>query len=372
MKLTVKASSNKLREATRAATGNASKAAAPKDPFIGGQVLEGKRSRNVTKSYVMESDSEEDVEMDDVVDDEDAEGESIDEDEDEDAEDDGLGDEDAEGDIEMDIPPPPPPVIKISKAQSGKQSIVVKPPPKVDNKTVEQKEVEDGSDDEELSDLSDLEEDDVEEEEAMQSDNEEDAEGEDEDIEDVEDGDEPLDSDDETPMDGSRASTPDLSKLTRRQRAKFEEDTVHLMALPDGKHSHSCFRPLILTLLLEVQVKKHFTAEEHAMRRAEMARRRKNLSEKRNEEEKVLFSSSPILCLLTHVIYITKLTMTNRWKQSTSSSKNKPPRPMPAARSSTSSPANPLPTSKPSSQTRHSCDGSATRTGTSSGSPKSG
>lgn len=39
--------------------------------------------------------------------------------------------------------------------------------------------------------------------------------------------------------------------------------------------------------LQEVQVKKHLTAEEHAMRRAEMARRRKNLSEKRNEEEKV-------------------------------------------------------------------------------------
>lgn len=38
---------------------------------------------------------------------------------------------------------------------------------------------------------------------------------------------------------------------------------------------------------IEVQVKKHLTAEEHAMRRAEMARRRKNLSEKRNEEEKV-------------------------------------------------------------------------------------
>jgi Ino eighty subunit 2 len=40
-------------------------------------------------------------------------------------------------------------------------------------------------------------------------------------------------------------------------------------------------------LFTEVQVKKHLTAEEHAMRRAEMARRRKNLSEKRNEEEKV-------------------------------------------------------------------------------------
>lgn len=41
------------------------------------------------------------------------------------------------------------------------------------------------------------------------------------------------------------------------------------------------------SISLEVQVKKHLTAEEHAMRRAEMARRRKNLSEKRNEEEKV-------------------------------------------------------------------------------------
>ncbi|KAK2858388.1 hypothetical protein FQN49_004786 [Arthroderma sp. PD_2] len=42
-----------------------------------------------------------------------------------------------------------------------------------------------------------------------------------------------------------------------------------------------------LQLPMEPQVKKHLTAEEHAMRRAEMARRRKNLSEKRNEEEKM-------------------------------------------------------------------------------------
>lgn len=41
--------------------------------------------------------------------------------------------------------------------------------------------------------------------------------------------------------------------------------------------------------ITEPQVKKHLTAEERAMRRAEMARRRKNLSEKRNEEEKVRF-----------------------------------------------------------------------------------
>jgi hypothetical protein len=37
----------------------------------------------------------------------------------------------------------------------------------------------------------------------------------------------------------------------------------------------------------EVQAKKTFTAEELSMRRAEMARRRRNLSEKRNEEVKV-------------------------------------------------------------------------------------
>ncbi len=43
----------------------------------------------------------------------------------------------------------------------------------------------------------------------------------------------------------------------------------------------------------EPQTKKHLTAEEHAMRRAEMARRRKNLSEKRNEEEKVRLISLP-------------------------------------------------------------------------------
>ncbi|KAI7564196.1 hypothetical protein KC316_g12642, partial [Hortaea werneckii] len=71
--------------------------------------------------------------------------------------------------------------------------------------------------------------------------------------------------------DGSRSGTPDLSKLTRRQRGAFEEaESTGLMALSN-----------------EAQKKKHLTAEENAMRRAEMARRRKNLSEKRNEEEKM-------------------------------------------------------------------------------------
>lgn len=47
-------------------------------------------------------------------------------------------------------------------------------------------------------------------------------------------------------------------------------------------------------------MKKHLTAEEHAMRRAEMARRRKNLSEKRNEEEKVI-TPQEILQLHAHI-----------------------------------------------------------------------
>jgi Ino eighty subunit 2 len=51
----------------------------------------------------------------------------------------------------------------------------------------------------------------------------------------------------------------------------------------------------VLTFCPEVQVKKVFTAEEHAMRRAEMARRRRNLSDKRNEEVKVSTLQGPAL-----------------------------------------------------------------------------
>jgi Ino eighty subunit 2 len=247
MRLTVKTSSSKLREATRSSSAGHSAAVSSRDAFVGGEIIEGKRARNVRKSYVLESDSdeeeeeEEDEEMEDVVDD-DAEGES-EEDEDMDAEDDGLGDEDADGDVDMDVPPPPP-VIKISKAQSGRQAIVVKPPTRGDRMTVEQKEMQEASDDEELSELdSDVGEEveEVEEEEGMQTGNEEDAEGEEEEIEVEEEVDEEdddsLDSLDDTPGGGSRASTPDLNKLTKRQRARLEEGgSGHLLALPDGTY----------------------------------------------------------------------------------------------------------------------------------------
>lgn len=259
IRLTVKTSSSKLREATRTSSSGRSAPSTSRDGFVGGEILEGKRARNVRKSYVLESDSdeEEDEEMEDVAD-EDAEGESVeDEDEEEeeeedmDAEDDGLGDEDADGEIDMDLAPPPP-VIKISKTQTGKQTIITKPPSKVDHMSVEQKEMQEASDDEELSELdSDLG-DEVEEEEAMQTGNEEDAEGEEEEIEveEVED-DEEEDSDDETPAGGSRASTPDLNKLTKRQRARLEEGgSGHLLALPDGRYSTLL---ALLSLLIIVQ-----------------------------------------------------------------------------------------------------------------------
>jgi hypothetical protein len=97
------------------------------------------------------------------------------------------------------------------------------------------------------------------------------------------------DEDDEN----SRSATPDLTKLTKRQRAAFEED------------------PALMALSNEAQKKKHLTDEEHVQRRAEMARRRKNLSEKRNEEEKVGHAAFLTLKDLRANPYI-------RWKRSTS------------------------------------------------------
>ncbi|KAL8380954.1 hypothetical protein RB595_005312 [Gaeumannomyces hyphopodioides] len=84
-------------------------------------------------------------------------------------------------------------------------------------------------------------------------------------------GEDDDDDDDELGSDaGSREETPDFTKMTKRQRARFEDEPQEYMKLSD-----------------EVQVKKVFTAEELSMRRSEMARRRRNLSDKRNEEVKM-------------------------------------------------------------------------------------
>ncbi|KAF6821355.1 PAPA-1-like conserved region family protein [Colletotrichum sojae] len=279
LNLTVKVPANKLREATstkgRNSTGNSIS-------VTSARWTTPPRTRGVRKSYAVQSDSdeeeeeEEDEEMEDPND-EDAEGDEDDMDVDAEGE-----EEDAEGDVDMDTPAP---TIKIQLPKAGK----ITPRRPAAARVIED---DDDDDEEELSEIEvsdpentmnmsidvggagddDEDDDDAEGEEEDAEGEEEDAEGEEEEIEvadetqgpDAE-GEEELDSED-----GSREGSPDLSKMTRRQRARFEDEPQQYMKLSD-----------------EVQAKKVFTAEELSMRRAEMARRRRNLSEKRNEEVKM-------------------------------------------------------------------------------------
>ena len=207
-----------------------------------------------------EVDSDEDKDEDDNEDEVDAMDVDDEEEEDDvDAEGSEEDDMDAEGDEDEEESV----IVPTNKATSAASKPKISVTKAQD--TVEAKEMVMSDDDEELSDPdSDL-------------DDMEDAEGEDDDAEGDDDdeeiagpeGDIDMDSDE----DMSRDQTPDMSKLTRRQRAVLEQEE-------DGS---------LLALSNEAQKKKHLTAEEHQMRRAEMARRRKNLSEKRNEEEKVCF-----------------------------------------------------------------------------------
>lgn len=271
LNMTVKVAPGKLRQATRGSGGRNS------ESFEGGEIVHGKRNRGGKKSYVVDSSPDDDEEEDDLElddDDEDAEGEDA---MDMDAEGDDMdaeGEEDAEGDIDMSAAPSPArPTIKVTAK--------AKPAPRGSALKVVQDD--DDDDDDDLSDPGDSDEDgdqtmglgdetmadeDAEGEEIEvvgeddeEEEDDEDAEGEDDDA----DGD-GLDSD----ADGSREDTPDVTKMTKRQRARFEEGPGEFMKLSD-----------------EVQAKKVFTAEELSMRRQEMARRRRNLSEKRNEEVKM-------------------------------------------------------------------------------------
>ncbi|KAK4500497.1 hypothetical protein PRZ48_008686 [Zasmidium cellare] len=249
LRLTVKAPPSKLRQAT-------SGSSIPPNPYADNpsesDTTPAPRVARSTRNprTVVDPDS------DDV--DEDAEGEEEDEEEaDGDVDHDLLNNEDSEEDAEgedddmdeLQDEHPPPPVIKQDRPNGkSKPNVTITAPPEGPLKSVEAKEMEDDEDDE----LSELES------------NEDEGEG---DGEEDEEDEESEDDDDEN----SRSATPDLTKLTKRQRGAFEEPAESsLMALSN-----------------EAQKKKHLTAEEHAMRRAEMARRRKNLSEKRNEEEKM-------------------------------------------------------------------------------------
>lgn len=207
-----------------------------------------------------EDDEDEEDEEDEEEDEEDEEDEEEDEDEDEEvtqndfdelgAEPEGGTDDDE--DVEMEEAPPPPPPKRLPQPKAPK--ITLKPPARFDSQTaksklvvtpanvgpvksVEDQEMEDDPDDDEVEASSEL----SEEEEDGTNLNVEDGEGEDEDAEaeeeglgegdevEVDDDDDDLDSDsDGTPASGS--ATPDISRMTKRQRRR-EEDANALLSL---------------------------------------------------------------------------------------------------------------------------------------------
>ncbi|KAI5358322.1 Putative INO80 complex subunit B-like region, INO80 complex, subunit Ies2 [Septoria linicola] len=254
LRLTVKAPPSKLRQAT-------SGSAIPPNPYAIDQSESDatpappRRAARATRNprKIVDADSDD---MDDEEPDQEPE-EDVDQSllGNEDSEEDAEGEEDE--DVDMEDHPPPPVITQQRVPGKAKPQVSVTAPPEGTLKSVEAKEMEDDDDDDELSELDSQEEEELE------------GNGEEEDEEDEEEDD--SEDDDE---DNSRSATPDLSKLTKRQRGAYNEfegaETNELMALSN-----------------EALKKKELTAEEHVQRRAEMARRRKNLSEKRNEEEKM-------------------------------------------------------------------------------------
>ncbi|EED22424.1 PAPA-1-like conserved region protein [Talaromyces stipitatus ATCC 10500] len=253
--LTVKMSSSKLRQVTNHRSSRATASTSSRhNIFTEDPVVHGKRSSRNNRNLKEISEDEED---DDLVeeDDEDVEEEAGDSE-------DAAGEEDeldADGDLDMDDETPQPAVSRRNQRQQpATKSKPVKP--------VEEKEMELADDDDENEELSELESDaEGEPDDTMLQDEEMGEAGEEE--EEVDEEDEVIEEEEDDGLGSDDDSALDLTKLTKRQRGSLGTD--------------------FLQLPMEPQVKKHLTAEEHAMRRAEMARRRKNLSEKRNEEEKM-------------------------------------------------------------------------------------
>ena len=248
IRLTVKMPSSKLREATSGSSPIT--APNPKENFEGGDIISGPRGSRAKRSIVVESESEEEEDEEDVEqvpsddepedeedeeqddngdeDEKDEEEEEEEEDDEEDDEEDAEGesidvaadmdadtDADAEGDIEMEDASllPHPPVLKMN-GPTQKPSLTVTPAKDEEDETAAavvadtKMELAD-DDDEELSELE--------------------SEGEEEDAEDAE-GDEvgemdEMDQDDEgrSQQEGSRASTPNVSKMTKRQRSRLDQ-----------------------------------------------------------------------------------------------------------------------------------------------------
>ena len=195
-------------------------------------------SRN-RKPVVDEStSSEEDVEGDENADEDDNEEEEDEEDEvddEEDDEEDNEGeDEDAEGeDVDMEDSAIAPPSITTNKVSAGVggKSKTLSATGKGNNRTLAE-----DDEDEELSDLESMDEDD---EDAAGRENRGRVRGggvnDEEEEEEEEDGEGDSDiGNDEVSFPVSRGDTPDLSKLTRRQRAAYEDLDGGLMALSNG------------------------------------------------------------------------------------------------------------------------------------------
>lgn len=220
IRLTVKSDPKKLQQATR---GQQRSGRSNILPDLA-EIVSGPRQTR-KKAIVEESSEEEDEDEqtpagygddDDDLSDEDAEGE---EDEDEDM--------DAEGEDDEEMVPVPPPVrASAPKGQAAKPQVKITPAQEMPS--VEDKEMAmDDDDDDELSELDE----DAEGELDDELGGEEDAEGE-----------EDEDSDEDISASASRGDTPDLSKLTSRQRRQFEDaDDGSLLALSNGTFSVMTF-----------------------------------------------------------------------------------------------------------------------------------
>ena len=282
IKLTMKVAPSKLREVMRA-----NEVDSLKDTLGGGTVLDGPRSRRSATQiltptragarlkYVEPQESD----LEDEEDEEEEEENDAEAEEDVTMNDfDEIGAE-AEGgtddeDVEMDdealpvrknqSPPKPPKItlktpVKKNTKQLARPMLIVTPADVGPVLPVEDEEMEDdpGEDD---ADDSEVPEDET----GLNEFGEvigEDAEGEDEDLED---DDDELDDSDEEP--GSGSATPDPSKLTSRQRGRPVEPLMALDMAP--------------------QQRKFFTDEEKAMKKDEHARKRKELTKRKVQEEK--------------------------------------------------------------------------------------
>lgn len=313
--LTMKVAPSKLREVMRA-----NEVDSLKDTLGGGTVLDGPRSRRsatqtrtttrpVSRSKYVEP-QESDLEDDDEEDSEEAEEEEDEEDDDAEVEEDttmndfdeigaeaegGTDDEDVEMEDEP-LPPTrknqdPPKAPKITLKTPAKKtskppilpSVVVTPADVGTLQSVEDEEMEDDPDDDEVAEDSELPDNDDE-----TNLNEEDAEGEDDQEEDIEGEDDELDDDDDDELGdsdseepGSGTATPDPTKMTSRQRGRPVEPLMALDMAP--------------------QQRKFFTDAEKAMKKDEHARKRKELTKRKTQEEKTAALNRLVSSMMTEL-----------------------------------------------------------------------